>query len=160
MTLKHYTVLMVENNRNSAALLQKAYQHLGFTNPIHLVTDGRDAVDYLAGNWIYENRNLYPLPMLVLLDLDLPRISGFEVLKWVRQQSGLEQLRIVVFCDSQKQQDIDRAYAYGANSYLYKPSGFKALLEMVKALHEYWVLLSERPSLTALAPDNKDQNQG
>jgi len=89
----------------------------------------------------------YALPALMLLDLKRPRKSGLEVLHWVRQQDGLKRLPVVVLTSSRETADVNRAYDLGANSYLVKPVAFESLLEMVKALNLYWMILSERPEV-------------
>jgi CheY-like chemotaxis protein len=116
-------------------------------NPLHVVEDGEQAVAYLAGEGRFADRAAYPLPVLILLDLKLPRRSGLEVLQWVRQQPGLKRLRVVVLTSSNQKSDIDRAYELGANSYLIKPGTFDSLLEMMKAVDLYWMLTSEKPDL-------------
>jgi len=89
----------------------------------------------------------YPLPALMLLDLKLPRKSGLEVLAWLREQRGLLRLPVVVLTSSKESVDVGQAYDLGANSYLVKPVAFDKLLEMVKALGLYWLILNEKPDI-------------
>jgi DNA-binding response OmpR family regulator len=114
-----------------------------------VVEDGEMAVAYLSGQGQYADRNRYPLPALMLLDLKLPRKSGLEVLTWLREQPGLKRLPVVVLTSSKESVDAGHAYDLGANSYLVKPVGFDTLLEMVKALGMYWFILNEKPDIQA-----------
>jgi len=138
-------ILIVEDDPNDALLLKRALRKAHCANPIHVVGDGEKAVEYLRGDGAYTDRERYPLPVLMLLDLKLPRMSGHEVLEWLRQQPLLKRLPVVVLTGSDRQADIDRVYDLGANSYLVKPVGFDALLDIVKTLDLYWTILNERP---------------
>jgi CheY-like chemotaxis protein len=104
-----------------------------------------EAISYLAGKGSYGDREKYPLPMLILLDLKLPRKSGHEVLAWLRQQPILKRLTVVVLTSSQQARDINTAYDLGTNSYLVKFVTFDALVEMVKTVDCYWLILNEKP---------------
>lgn len=112
-----------------------------------VVRDGEEAVAYLAGDGVYGDRRAHPLPVLVLLDLKLPRRSGFEVLEWIRRHPMLRRLPVVVLTSSRETEDIDRAYSLGASSYIAKPVAHEGLLECVKTLTLYWFMLNERPSV-------------
>ncbi|MGZ8920414.1 MAG: response regulator, partial [Limisphaerales bacterium] len=103
------------------------------------------AVAYLQGVETFSDRDRHPVPDLVLLDLKMPRKSGLEVLGWIREQANYKRLPVVVFTSSKHDQDINRAYELGANSYLVKPVGFDALLETVKQIHLYWATLNQSP---------------
>jgi DNA-binding response OmpR family regulator len=102
-------------------------------------------LDYLQGTGEYSNRQRYPLPFLVLLDLKLPFVSGLELLRWIREQSILETIIIVFLTSSREDRDIDTAYRLGANSYLVKPATAQKLDEMVKSLGDYWLRHNEAP---------------
>lgn len=143
------TILVVEDDPNDALLLERAFRKARLANPLQLVADGDAAVAYLSGAETYGDREKYPLPALVLLDLKLPRRSGHEVLEWIRGQPGLRRLPVVALTSSRESRDVERAYDLGVNSYLVKPVGFDALLEMVQALNLYWVLLNQAPELGA-----------
>jgi CheY-like chemotaxis protein len=143
------TVLLVEDEPNDVLLIQRAFKKVGITCPIQVIPDGEQAVLYLSGHEPYSDRERYPLPVLIILDLKLPRRSGLEVLDWLRQQPGLKRLPVVVLTSSGQATDINRAYDLGANSYLVKPVHRDALLDMVKALDMYWLALNQRPEVTA-----------
>jgi len=139
------SILLVEDETDDVLLIERAFRKAGIANALQVVRDGEQAVNYLAGRAPFADRAQYPLPVLILLDLKLPRLSGHEVLRWLRQQPGLRRIPVVVLTSSRETPDVDRAYDEGANSYLVKPVSFDALLEMVKHLDMYWLLLNEKP---------------
>jgi CheY-like chemotaxis protein len=140
-------ILVVEDNPNDILLLQRAFRKANIQNPLRIVNDGQSAIDYLAGEEPYADRRQHPLPGLLLLDLKLPRRSGHEILSWLRQQAGIGQMTTVVLSSSKESEDIDRAYAAGANSYLVKPVAFDELLTMIKTLNLYWLTFNETPNV-------------
>ncbi len=133
-------ILLVEDDPNDVLLIKRAFGKVNIANPIIVVNDGEQAISYLAGREPYVDR---ALPMLVLLDLKLPRRSGHEVLEWLRQQQNLKRLPVVVLTASSESSDVNRAYDLGANSYLVKPVTFDALVEMVNTLNLYWLILNK-----------------
>lgn len=141
----HKTILLAEDNSTDALMVQRAFKKAHLMNPVQVVDDGDKAVAYLSGQGPYADRDKYPLPVLLLLDLKLPRRSGLEVLEWLRGQEGLKRLPVVVLTSSKESADVNRAYDLGANSYLVKPVDFDPLLEMVKTLGLYWVVMNEKP---------------
>jgi CheY-like chemotaxis protein len=112
---------------------------------LQTVKDGKAAKDYLAGNGPFADRDAHPLPGLVLLDLNLPYWSGFEVLEWLRQQPQLRRLPVVVFTSSSRPDDIARAYDAGANGYVVKPNALADLTSLVRALREFWLVHNQLP---------------
>jgi CheY-like chemotaxis protein len=147
--VKVHSILMAEDDDNDVFFMERAFKQSQIVNPVHRVKDGEDAISYLRGDGPYDNREKYPLPQLLLLDLKMPRKNGFEVIAWVREQPGLKRLPIVVLTSSKEDPDINRAYELGANTYLVKPVKFEGLVEMMRALNLYWLLLAEKPNLTA-----------
>jgi len=109
-------ILLVEDQEEDILLIRRAFKKANFINTLQVVRDGEEAIAYLNGSGKYRNRDEYPLPALVLLDLKLPRLDGLEVLKWIRGQPGLSTLRVVVLTASQRIQDVNAAYQMGANS--------------------------------------------
>lgn len=142
-------ILLVEDDINDALLLRRAFAKAGVVNTIVQLEDGDSAVAYLDGAGEYADREYYPLPCLILLDLKLPRRSGLEVLEWMRAQPGLRRIPVVVLTSSQQSRDINRAYDLGANSYLVKPVGFDTLLEMAQALNLYWLCFNKTGEIEA-----------
>jgi CheY-like chemotaxis protein len=142
-----FPILLVEDSPDDALLIQRAFRKANLANPVQLVRDGEEAVAYLRGAEPYQDRTRFPIPVFMLLDLKLPRRSGLEVLAWVRQESAVKRLPVVVLTSSRESVDVNRAYDLGVNSYLTKPVGFEALLEMVKNVNLYWLVLNENPEL-------------
>jgi CheY-like chemotaxis protein len=149
VSLTEQPILIVEDNPDDRILLQRAFRRARLANPVHMVTDGEEAVAYLLGEGRFADREANPFPVLVLLDLKLPRRSGLEVLKWMREHPTLRRLPVVVLTSSREQSDINVAYDLGANSYLTKPVAFDALIELVSTLNLFWFILSERPQVEA-----------
>ena len=147
MSVREGVILLAEDDANDVLLIQRAFLRNLVANPVQVVRDGDEAVAYLSGQAPFADRERHPLPVLMLMDLKMPRRSGLEVLEWVRQQPGLKRLPIIVLTSSNQTPDINRAYELGANSYLVKPAGFDSLLDLVKNLDMYWLILNERPEL-------------
>lgn len=147
MTAADATVLLVEDNSTDVILIRRAFDKARLVNPIRVLDDGDAAVAYLSGEGPYANRATYPLPILLLLDLKLPRRSGLEVLEWLRAQPTLRRLPVVMLTSSREDRDVNKAYDHGVNSYLVKPVEFDDLIEMLKTVNLYWLLLNERPRL-------------
>lgn len=139
---------MADDDENDIKLLRRAFQKAGIDTPIAAVRDGEEAIHYLQGDKPYADRDTFPIPALLLLDLKMPRTDGFEVLEWLRQQSGLKQMLVVVMTSSDEPQDIDRAYDLGANSFVKKPNDFTSLAAISQKLHDYWLQTNLAPSCT------------
>jgi CheY-like chemotaxis protein len=133
------TLLHIDDDPNDTELFRAAARKAGVQFSIQNVADGEHAMAYLSGRGVYSNRRLYPLPSLVLLDLKMPRATGFDVLKWIRSHPEVGDLPVVVFSGSELQDDIQQAFAGGADSYLVKPIGFNALIALVKDMYASWV---------------------
>jgi len=139
-------VLIAEDDPSDVFLLQRAFTAAGVPAALHFVRDGQEAIDYLGGEASFADRASYPLPDLMLLDLKMPRLNGFDVLEWLRKQPGLRRLLVTILTSSDQARDIDRAYDLGANSYLLKPHGTHELSELVMRLQRYWFELNQRPA--------------
>jgi CheY-like chemotaxis protein len=133
-------ILYAEDEEDDVFLLKRAMRDAGISNPLVVVPDGQSAIDYLSGTEPYADRAKHPLPCLALLDLNMPAKSGLEVLKWIRAQPSVCVLPVIMLSSSSQDVDIHRAYIQGANGYLTKPSSPDKLLEMVKALKDYWLV--------------------
>lgn len=133
------TILLTEDDSTDVLLIRQAFEKLGVTNQVQVVSDGEQAVAYLEGKGDYADRERYPLPSLVLLDLMLPRLSGLEVLAWMRQQASLRRTPVIMLTSSAQPANISRAYAAGANAYHVKPADFDGLVELVEAIKAYWL---------------------
>jgi len=142
------TILLAEDDENDVMLIKRAFAKSHVVNPIACVPNGEEVVAYLSGAGGFSDRGAHPLPFMMLLDLKLPRLSGHEVLKWLRaQNNGLKRLPVVVLTSSREPADINRAYELGANSYLVKPVVFEEFTALLKQLQVYWLMLSEHPEL-------------
>ena len=131
-------ILVAEDDPTDAYFLQRAFKRAGLAVALHFVRDGQEALDYLQGSGQFADRTCYPLPQLLLLDLNMPRLDGFEVLKWVRKQPGLRGLEVVIFSSSEEPKHVDRAYGLGANSYLVKPHSMVELTALVGQFRKSW----------------------
>jgi|SRR6266850_5821350 len=149
--LDRATVLLAEDDSDDVLLTQIAFEKARLANPLQIVRDGEEAISYLDGKGKYSNRLLYPFPILLLLDLKMPKFNGFQVLAWLKAQPHLRALPVAVMTSSDQDPDVTRAYKLGADSYLIKPPNAEALLALVQRLHAYWMIVNERPEVVAAA---------
>jgi CheY-like chemotaxis protein len=145
MTMQESTILLADDDQNDVFFMKRCFEKARLLNPLPLVNDGDQAIQYLQGEGIYADRSRYPFPILLLLDLRMPRKNGFEVLEWLRQQPGLKRLTTVVLTASKDGPDVNLAYDLGANSHLVKPPEAEALKEMFERLNSYWLVLNRSP---------------
>lgn len=138
-------ILQVEDDEHDVFFLKRAFDVAGIPNPIQVVHDGQEAIDFFSGTGPYADRKRYPLPCLVLLDLKLPRKNGLEVLQWLRSERRLPYMPIIMFSSSAHPEDIDQAYRLGANSFVVKPSGVTDRNDFARALRAYWLHFHEVP---------------
>src|SRR5438045_1832077 len=144
--LEHSAILLVEDDEADIVLMRRAFRNARIANRLLEVRDGQAAIRYLSGDGEYADRTRYPLPFLILLDLRMPKLSGFEVLAWIRDQPELAELIIVVLTSSDHVPDVTKAHELGANSYLVKPGTFDELVQMVKRIHGRWLLVDRFPT--------------
>lgn len=131
-------LLVAEDDENDALLLQRALRRAEAAFRMVRVANGEELVDYLHGRGPYQDRATYPLPDLVLLDLKMPKMDGFDVLRWRQQTESVHRLPVIVFSSSTLDRDISQAYRLGANSYVVKPMRSDALDGLVRSLHDWW----------------------
>jgi len=143
--IERATVLLAEDDPDDVLLTQIAFDKARLANPLQVVRDGEEAIAYLKGEGRFADRHQFPMPVLLLLDLKMPRLSGFQVLDWLRKQSKLRHLPVAVMTSSDHDPDATRAFELGADSYLIKPPDAEALLGLVQRLHAYWMILDEKP---------------
>ena len=132
-------ILLVEDNEDDVFFMRRAFHAADVANPLHVVTDGNQAIHYLLGVGKYANRHMYPWPLLIVLDLKMPIRDGHELLLWMRLRKQFRRLVVIVLTSSSEQRDVLRAYRLGANSYLVKPSSPPELTEQIRALKRYWL---------------------
>jgi len=139
------TVLLAEDDPDDVLLTQIAFERARLANPLQVVRDGEEAIAYLSGEGAFADRDRFPMPILLLLDLNMPKMDGFQVLDWLRADPLLRQLPVAIMTSSDHDPHISRAYALGADSYLIKPPDATAMLNLVQRLHAYWLILNEAP---------------
>ncbi len=160
---EHAVILLAEDEEDYVILIRHAFSKAKIPNPLYVVSNGEEAISYLRGKAKYANRDEYPLPDLLLLDLKMPRVNGFEVLKWVRQQPGLSGLRVLVLTSSDELRDVNQAYQLGANSFMTKPADFENLAELSRLIQDFRLKVSKTPE-PSRSPSNepngsKDRNR-
>jgi len=133
------TVLYAEDERNDILFLELAFERSGSPHTLKSVPDGEQALKYLAGEGLFTDRERHPFPSLVLLDINMPKISGLEVLEWIRQQHSLRSLPVLMLTSSIRQEDMDKARQLGANDYLLKLSDALKLVDLVKSMQDRWL---------------------
>jgi CheY-like chemotaxis protein len=136
---------LVEDLEDDVELVRRAFAKAAVPNPIHVVRSGEEAVKYLSGTGAYANRAEHPLPDLVLLDLSMPGMDGFDVLAWIRAQPGIRTIPIVVLTSSDLIWDVNRAYELGASSFLVKPMDFHDYTQLGKLISNYWLKAVQTP---------------
>lgn len=148
------TILLVEDTPSDAALIRRGFEKANVLNPIVWIKNGQEALGYLSGLGQYDDRIKYPLPALILLDLDMPEMTGFELLQWKRTQPYIRRIPVVVLTLDNAASAVNAAYDLGANSYLIKPGKSEEIMRIVKLIQEYWLGLNESPKLVMRAtPD-------
>jgi two-component system response regulator len=143
-------VLHVEDEEDDAFLFQFAMKKAGPIPQIQVARDGQMAIDYMQGADEFSDRDAFPLPCLVLLDLKLPHVSGLDVLKWIRERFG-PSIPVVILSSSQNEYDIAAAYGLGANAYLVKPCDTSKLAEMAKVIKDFWLVENRTPAAAVTA---------
>jgi two-component system response regulator len=138
-------ILLVEDNRDDEALTLRALKKNRIMNDVVVAHDGAEALDYLFGTGAHAGRDLSNMPQVVLLDLNLPRVGGLDVLRRIREDERTKFLAVVVLTSSKEDEDLIRSYSLGANSYVRKPVDFAQFTEAVKTLGLFWLLLNETP---------------
>lgn len=137
--LNEVAILLAEDDENDIFLLRRAFDRAGIPNPLLVVRNGQEAVDYLAGGGEYAQRDKYPLPGLLLLDLKMPWMDGFDVLKWLRGQPQFDTLPVVVFTSSKLQEDVDKSRQLGIYDYRVKPHAFDDLVRVLDDVRKCWL---------------------
>ena len=139
------TILLVEDNYDDVLLIRRAFRKAKISPPMSIVGDGDEAIAYLSQEGQYADTENFPVPILVLLDLKLPRRSGLEVLAWVRQQAKLRHLLVVMLTSSKENSDLAKAYDLGVNSYLVKPVKFQDFVSLIELIDAYWFKTNQAP---------------
>lgn len=147
VTIEQDVILLAEDNDDHVTLILRAFRKGALLNPIFVVRNGEEVVQYLQGVGKFSNRTEYPLPTLLLLDLRMPMKNGFEVLEWIRKDPVFRALRIVVLTTSEDMKDVNRAYQLGANSFLVKPIDLEHFASLTDVIKGHWLWLSKAPAI-------------
>jgi CheY-like chemotaxis protein len=132
-------ILLVDDDENDLIFVRFAFEQAKVSNPIQILHNGIEAIDYLRGRGRYSDRRKYPMPCLMLLDLKMPRCDGFEVLAWRQKEPALQYFPVVVFTSSNQERDIQRAMELGATAYAVKPARLEYLIAMAEELQSKWL---------------------
>jgi CheY-like chemotaxis protein len=140
-------ILLVEDNLMDVELTLDAFREAKLSNKIHVVLTGQDALDYIFGRGQYTDRSAYPVPNLILLDINLPGIDGLDVLRQIKSTPIIKRLPVVMLTSSKEEGDRALSYDNGANSYIVKPVSFSVFLDVVKQINGYWLTLNMAPPM-------------
>jgi CheY-like chemotaxis protein len=137
--LNEVPILLAEDDENDIFLMGRAFDRAGIPNPLFVVRNGQEAIDYLAGTGDFAQRDKHPLPGLLLLDLKMPWMDGFDVLKWLREHNQFDTLPVVVLTSSKLQADVDKSRQFGVYDYRVKPHGFDDLVRLLDDVRQCWL---------------------
>src|SRR5260370_30069723 len=133
-----FTVLLVEDDLNDIFLVKRAFKKARIPNPLQVVTDGVEAVRYLQGEGRFADRHSHPLPRLIVMDIKMPRKTGFEVLELIKKDGVLKRIPVIIVSSSDETADINKAYELGANASMVKPTHFRAVETLFQSITHYW----------------------
>jgi CheY-like chemotaxis protein len=138
-------ILLVEDNPSDIALTERALQRNNISNALVVTQDGQEGLDYLFGEGQYAGRDVADTPVLILLDLKLPKLDGLDVLRRIRADARTRRVPVVILTSSREEQDVAAGYDLGVNSYIRKPVDFQQFTETVRQLGLYWLVINEAP---------------
>ncbi|MFI0458773.1 MAG: response regulator [Candidatus Thiodiazotropha endolucinida] len=147
---KPAVILLVDDSRMDVELTLDAFKEARLNNRVETSCSGQEALDYLFGNDHFANRNKYPIPDLILLDLKMPGVDGFEVLKRVKGTPMIKRIPVVILTSSKEEGDRALSYDIGANSYLVKPVAFTGFIDVVRQIEDYWLTLNIGAPMTGV----------
>lgn len=147
MKHKEVAILLVEDNPADIEITQRAFEKGMLKNNLYVVRDGEEALDFLYHRGQYTDERKSPRPDLILLDINLPRVTGIDVLKTLKTDPDLKRIPVTMLTVSDKHEDVVRSFDLGVNSYITKPVDFNKFVEAIKAHHFYWTVITELPSI-------------
>ncbi len=153
------TILLVDDCQNDLDILHMAFRKAEFPNPLQDVQNGEEAIAYLQGDPPYDDRDQHPLPAVVLLDLNMPKKNGFDVLDWARAQPMLKNISIIVLTASLRMEDVEQAFGLGATAFLVKPTTLERLVSMIRRLRD-WLEINHFPPLNETVNRGLGQRSG
>ena len=136
-------ILLVEDDANDVLLCQHAFKEARVPNPLFVVRDGAEAIEYIEGTGKFNERSRFPLPIVIVLDLKMPRVSGFEFLEWLREQPDGERFVVVICSSSNIPGDVERAYALGAHGFVLKPYTIAERTELWISFKNWWLRFNQ-----------------
>jgi CheY-like chemotaxis protein len=145
MSVKPAHILLVEDSQLDIELTLDAFQEAHLKNSVAVARNGQEALDYLLGVGAFADRDQYPLPNLILLDLKLPGVDGFDVLRRIKAEPILKRIPVIILTSSKEEGDRALSYDLGANSYLVKPVSFEGFVRVVRQIDGYWLTLNVAP---------------
>jgi CheY-like chemotaxis protein len=148
--MENLPILLAEDSDDDIFLMERAFKKAKLTNPLKIVSDGEQALAYLKGEGIYADRDKYPFPSLLLLDIKMPKMNGLEVLSAIRKDPGLRRLVVIFLTASNLDQDVNTAFDLQANSYLVKPSDTDGMVATLDKVRDYWLRINQYPHCPAL----------
>ncbi len=146
MGKNHFVVLMAEDNKHDVIATRRAWKENNIANPLHIVNDGEECLDYLYKRGKYSEQGSAPRPGILLLDIKMPRMDGLEALKHIRESEEFHRLPVVILTTSKNEEDRMRSYDLGVNAYIQKPVGFDGLTNAIKTINLFWEMV-ELPNL-------------
>jgi CheY-like chemotaxis protein len=149
--MRAVTILLVEDNIQDIEITRRAFAKGRVKNDLVVVRDGEEALDYLHRRGKFQEPSSSPRPGMILLDLNLPKVGGLEVLQRIKSDQDLKLIPVVVLTVSQREQDIVRSYDLGVNTYIQKPVEFEDFLRVIHSIQEYWILIATLPPAEGLA---------
>jgi two-component system, response regulator len=145
--MKSNVLLLAEDLEDDVFLFERALQRKKIGCTVRVASNGRQALDYLSGKGEFADRNAYPLPSLVVMDIKMPEMDGLEALKKIRQDEKLSKLPVVIFTSSKRDEDVELAYGLGANAYVVKPSDTNQLAETLETMTKFWFAVNIPPKI-------------
>ncbi len=141
MAKKPFVVLMAEDNEHDIIATKRAWKKNNIVNPLYIVNDGEECMDYLYQRGKYAESDSAPKPSILLLDIKMPKMDGLAVLKQIREDKELHRLPVIILTTSKDEEDRIRSYDLGVNAYIHKPVGFQSFSDAVKAINLFWELV-------------------
>jgi len=142
---RNLTILVAEDTEDDALFLERGFRKAGLKNPLQILTDGEEVIKYLKAQGKYEDRAKYPFPSVFFTDIKMPKMSGFEVLKWLRDHPECRVIPTIVISSSEEPEDVTRAYQIGCNAYLTKPRTLGELEDIIHLAYNFWARCAKPP---------------
>ena len=149
------TILIADDDENDIFFAKRAFSDINVHCTFQILKNGQEVVDYLDGANEYADRQKYPLPMLILMDLQMPIMDGFQVLAWLRSREGIKVIPTIIFSSSDQPTEITRAYELGANSFMTKSVTYDGLLIKLQTLSQYWLEHCKHPQVADACGSNR-----